>query len=220
MSTSWYMRIDLPFSGTPEEARTALDVALVDVGWTADGRGRHISLSDDVPVRTTGDEIGLPDHGPEACCAHGRIRAELWMENLGRAVETLDVDGVETPDPRARIAVVFDKLSMITTALPGDVVGGMGNEHDEGDRGPVVMTTKGLRYAYSDGDLDVANQGWFGHVNDPFPPISRIPVELIDDHDDEWRRCSIDLDGLRLMLAGEGLAYLRHLADRSERTRP
>ncbi len=214
MGTSWYMRIDLPFDGTPDDARRAFEHATREFGYTFDGHGSFESLDDRIPFRTVGDEMGVFGPGTEPTFTHGRIRCDMWLENLGRAAETVDVDGVDVPDPRDRIEVLFDELSAITRAEPGDILGSINNEH-HGDRGPIIMTGQGLRWCGSNGDVH-QSRGWFGKEPDPYEPICRIPVDLIDVKDTGWRRCFVDLEGLALYLEKGSIALLRHIADRKD----
>lgn len=212
MSTSWYMRIDLPFDGTPDEAKGTFEHATRQFGFTFDGRGDFESLDDHIPFRTTGDALGIFGPGTEPTFTHGRIRCDMWLENLGRSMDTIDVDGVDVPDPRDRIEVLFDELSAIVTAEPGDIVGSINNEHNA-DRGPIVMTREGLRWCGSNGDVHQP-KGWFGADREPHDPICRIPVDLIDAKDTRWRQCFIDRAGLDLYLDKGSVALLRHIADR------
>jgi len=218
MGTSWYMRIDLPFDGTPAEAKRAFEHATREFGFTFDGRGDFESLDDRIPIRTTGDALGVFGSESEPTYTHGRIRCDMWLENLGRDKETIDVDGVDVPDPRARIEVLFDELSAITRAEPGDILGSINNEHNA-DRGPIIMTSKGLRWCGSNGDLH-QQSGWFGMIPEPFEPICRVPVDLIDvgDEDETWRRCFVDIEGMILFLEKGPMALLRHIAERRDGT--
>jgi hypothetical protein len=220
MSTSWYVRIDLPFDGTPEEGEKALKEATWFSGWTPSTHSATASFDDDLPIVTTGEAAGLGDPGGTVSYDRGRIRGDLWFENLGRDMSGTNDDGTPRIDPRIRMACLLENLSAITTAAPGDVVGSVANEHHGDDRAPLLMTGSGLRYCHSMGNADVAGQGWFGHTPDPFPAISQVPTDLIDGEDFDGMIVTVDLDGLRMLASGDGVGYMRLIADRRSADAP